>query len=120
MTSFGPMAAAPGFGATTNMGGAAGIGLASGQRTVGVAAGSAMATVLEPARQQAAATLQRVYRWLEAAVPMAPETAVLVPVVVTAVHLYEAQQYEASITQAMTVVQTARALRSVAPALPPL
>ena len=74
----------------------------------------------ETLRQQAAAVLQCCYHWLEAAVPIVPETAELVPILVAAVQQYQAQQYEACLAQAAAVVQTARQLRQAVPALPPL
>lgn len=74
----------------------------------------------EAMRQQAAAVIQRCYRWLEAAVPMVPQVAALAPVLVTAVQQYEAQQYPACLQQAVVVAQTAQRLHTQVPGLPPL
>lgn len=74
----------------------------------------------EALRQQAAAHLQRCYRWLEDAIRIVPQTADLVPVLVTAVQQYEAQQYEACLAQVSVVIQTVRQVRMSVPSLPPL
>jgi hypothetical protein len=90
---------------------------------LGAVPGGVMAPPAIPAealRQQAAAVLQHCYRWLESAVPILPQTAELVPVLVTAVQQYEAQQYDACLTQVASVVQAVRQLRLTVPALPPL
>jgi hypothetical protein len=80
----------------------------------------APAVGVEALRQQAAALLQHCYRWLESAVPVVPPAAELVPVLVTAVQLYEAQQYEACLTHTLMAAQAAHQLRMAVPALPPL
>ena len=103
-------------------------GQAGGQAMVGapLTAGPGQGATATPAipaeakRQQAAALLQHCYRWLESAVPIVPQTAELVPVLVTAVQQYEAQQYDACMAQAVAVVHTVRQLRTAVPALPPL
>jgi hypothetical protein len=74
----------------------------------------------EVLRQQSAAVLQHCYRWLESAVSIVPQTAELVPAMVTAVQQYEAQQYDACLAQAQAVVLAVRQLRQVVPALPVL
>jgi hypothetical protein len=71
-------------------------------------------------RMQAAAALQRCYKWLERAITAGPQLAGLVPPLLTAVQLYEAQQYDASLAQTMAVVQVAQQLRASMPLLPPL
>jgi hypothetical protein len=81
---------------------------------------AAPAIPAEALRQQAAAVLQHCYRWLESAVPIVPQTGELAPALVAAVQQYEALQYDASLAQALAVVQTVRHLRAAAPALPPL
>jgi len=94
-----------------------------GTATTAVPGPGSMAPPAIPAeaqRQQAAAVLQYCYRWLESAVPIVPQTAELVPVLVTAVQQYEAAQYDACLAQALAVVQTVRQLRMTVPALPPL
>jgi hypothetical protein len=78
------------------------------------------APTTESMRQPAAAVIQRCYRWLEAAVPILPQVAALVPVLVTAIHQYEAEQYAVCLQQAMLVAQTAQRLNANAPALPAL
>jgi hypothetical protein len=78
------------------------------------------APTTESMRQPAAAVIQRCYRWLEAAVPILPQVAALVPVLVTAIHQYEARQYAVCLQQAVLVAQTAQRLSANAPALPAL
>jgi hypothetical protein len=43
-----------------------------------------------------------------------------VPILVTAVQQYEAQQYQASLHQSLVVVQAARQVQAAVPTLPPL
>jgi hypothetical protein len=74
----------------------------------------------EALRQQAAALLQRCYRWLEAAVPVVPQVAGFVPALATAVAQYEAQQYDACLAQAIAVITAARQVQMSVPTLPPL
>jgi hypothetical protein len=74
----------------------------------------------EVLRRQTGALLQYCYRWLEQAVPLMPALAEVVPALVTAVHQYEAQQYEASLAQALGVVRVLQQLRVRVPALPAL
>jgi hypothetical protein len=74
----------------------------------------------EARRLQAAATLQRCYRWLEQAIQSAPQLGHLVPPLLTAVQLYEAEHYEACLAQTIAVMQVAQQLRSALPLLPPL
>jgi len=69
-------------------------------------------------RQQAAAALQRCYRWLEMAVPVVPELAAVVPAMVTAVQQFEARQYAASLIQLTAVVAVLRRVQAAAPMLP--
>lgn len=74
----------------------------------------------EAMRQHAAATIQRLYRWLEVVVPMLPQVGSLVPALVTAVQQYEAQQYGPCLQQALMVAQTAQQVQLSVPGLPPL
>lgn len=74
----------------------------------------------EALRQQCAALLQHTYRWLETAIPGAPQLSGIVAAVVTAVQLYEAQQYPACLNQITAVVSTLQQARSAFPTLPPL
>jgi hypothetical protein len=74
----------------------------------------------EARRLQAAAALQRCYRWLEQALPSAPQLGHLVPPLLTAVQLYEAEHYEACLAQTMAVMQVTQQLRGALPLLPPL
>jgi hypothetical protein len=74
----------------------------------------------EPLRQEAAALLQHTYRWLEAAVPDAPQLSSAVPAVVTAVQLYEAAQYRACLDQIGAVMANLQQARGVFPTLRPL
>jgi len=71
-------------------------------------------------RQQAAALLQHAYRWLEAAAPIAPQVVTVVPMLVTAVHLYEAGEYPASLNQVQAAIAALKQARLTIPALPPL
>jgi hypothetical protein len=80
----------------------------------------APSVTVEALRQQAAALLQRCYHWLEAAVPVAPQVAWLVPALVTAVQQYEAQQYQACLAQTLWVIQAIGQLQAAVPILPPL
>jgi len=74
----------------------------------------------EVLRQRAAALLQHVYRWLDASVPVAPDVLDVVPVLVTAVQLYEAQEYPACLDQVQAAMAALRQARWTFPALPPL
>jgi hypothetical protein len=74
----------------------------------------------EPLRQQAAALLQHTYRWLEAAIPDAPQVAAVVPATVTAVQLYEAAQYPACLGQISAVMANLQQARGAFPTLRPL
>lgn len=71
-------------------------------------------------RQQAAAVLQHVYRWLEATAPIAPPVLGVVPMLVTAVHLYEAREYPACLNQVQAATSAMQQARSAFPTLPPL
>jgi hypothetical protein len=62
----------------------------------------------EALRQQAAALIQRCYRWLEAVAPAQPRSSTLVPAMITAVQQYEARQYTVSLNQASAVAATIR------------
>jgi len=71
-------------------------------------------------RQQAAALLQHVYRWLEATAPVAPQLLGVVPMLITAVQLYEVQQYPACLQQVRAATGVLQRARWSFPALPPL
>ncbi|HYN92824.1 MAG TPA: hypothetical protein VES42_03130 [Pilimelia sp.] len=74
----------------------------------------------EALRQQAAAVLQHCYRWLESAVPLVPQTAEVIPAMISAVQQYEGKRYDTSLAQGLAVLHAARQLRAAVPALPPL
>lgn len=74
----------------------------------------------EAMRHQAAAVLQHTYRWLEGAIPVAPQLSSTIPPLLTAVQLYQARQYPASLDQAGAVIGSLRQARSAFPTLPPL
>lgn len=76
--------------------------------------------VEEAMRQQAAALLQHTYRWLEATASTAPQVLGVVPMLVTAVQLYEAQQYPASLDLVQAAIGVLQQARWTFPALPPL
>lgn len=95
-------------------------GLPTAGLPVGIGTPGIAAPTTEAMRQPAAAIIQRCYRWLEAAVPLLPQVAALVPVLVTAVQQYAAQQYTACLQQVAVVAQTVQQLRAAVPALPPL
>ncbi|GEM_PF-5691100 len=76
--------------------------------------------VEEAMRQQAAALLQHLYRWLDAAAAAVPQVSAVVPMLVTAVQLYEAQQYPACRERVQSVMGVLRQARWAYPALPPL
>jgi hypothetical protein len=71
-------------------------------------------------RQQAAAVLQHVYRWLEATAPAAPQVVGAVPMLVTAVQLYEAREYPACLNQVQAAIGALQQARLSFPTLPPL
>jgi hypothetical protein len=76
--------------------------------------------VNEAMRQQAAALLQHTYRWLEAALPVAPQMSTMAAPLITAVQLYQAQQYDACLYQMHEVIGSLRQARWAFPMLPPL
>jgi hypothetical protein len=76
--------------------------------------------VQEALRQQAAALIQHTYRWLEAAIPDVPQLSAVVPTMVTAVQLYQAQQYPACLNQITAVIANLQQARGVFPTLRPL
>lgn len=82
--------------------------------------GTRQPAVDEAMRHQAAAVLQRTYRWLESAIPVAPQLSGTVTPLVTAVQLYQAQRYPASLDQAGAVITSLRQARLAIPTLPPL
>lgn len=90
------------------------------QLMTGGSALTAPAVAAEAMRQQAAALLQRCYRWLEAAVMVVPQVAGFVPPLVTAVAQYEAQQYDACLMQTAAVITAIRQVQLSVPTLPPL
>jgi hypothetical protein len=82
--------------------------------------GTRQPAVDEAMRQEAAAVLQHTYQWLETAIPAAPQLSSIVPSLVTAVQLYQAQRYPASLYQAGAVITSLRQARLALPTLPPL
>jgi len=84
------------------------------------AVGARPLAVDEAMRQQAAASLQHTYRWLEAAIPIAPQLSGMASPLVTAVQLYQAQQYPACLDQVSAVIGQLRQARWAFPTLPPL
>jgi hypothetical protein len=82
--------------------------------------GAGQPAVDEAMRQQAAALLQHAYRWLETTIPMAPQLSGMVSPLVTAVQLYQAQQYAACINQVSAVIGSLQQARWAFPTLPPL
>jgi hypothetical protein len=71
-------------------------------------------------RRQTGALLQYCYRWLEQSVPVLPQLADVVPALVTAVHQFEAQQYEASLAQTLGAIRVLQQVRIAVPGLPVL
>lgn len=69
---------------------------------------------------QAEALLLHTYRWLQTAVPAAPQLSTAIPATVTAVQLYEARQIPACLQQITAVRGTLRQASSAAASLPPL
>ncbi|GAA4201722.1 hypothetical protein [Microbispora amethystogenes] len=92
MESMGPGMGVPGTGA--------GVGPGMGSPTppaTGVTAGQpAPAAHLQA---HCAVTLQRLYEWLQASIPQAPQVAGVIPLLVQAVQLYRAGRYEACLAQ---------------------
>jgi hypothetical protein len=83
-------------------------------------AGARQPAVDEAMRQQAAASLQHAYRWLETAIPVAPQLSGMVAPLVTAVQLYQAQQYATCLNQVNAVIGSLQQVRWAFPTLPPL
>lgn len=81
---------------------------------------STVAVDNEAMRQHAAALLQHTHRWLEEALPVAPQLSAMVLPLITAVQLYQAQQYHACLNQMSIVVGSLRQARWAFPILPPL
>lgn len=71
-------------------------------------------------RHQSAAVIQRCYRWLDRVIPTAPALSGLAASLTTAVQLYGAQQYVASLNQTASVIAAVNQARAVSPQLPPL
>ena len=71
-------------------------------------------------RLPAGAALQRCYKWLERAVIVSPQMVSLMPPLLTAVQLYEAEQYEACLAQTAAVMQVITQLQASIPMLPQL
>jgi hypothetical protein len=71
-------------------------------------------------RQQAAALLQHVYRWLEATAPATPQVVGVVPMLVAAVQLYGVHEYPACLSQIYVATNALQQARLAFPALPPL
>jgi len=71
-------------------------------------------------RLPAAAALQRCYKWLERAIIVAPQLVNLMPPMLTAVQLYETEQYEACLAQTAAVMQVMTQLQVSIPMLPQL
>jgi hypothetical protein len=69
---------------------------------------------------QCAAMLQRLYGWLQVAVPQQPQLAAVIPLLVQAVQLYRVGQYELCAAQLQPVIGMLNQARAVQPALPPL
>jgi hypothetical protein len=87
----------------------------------------ATATVCRPLsapddrRHDAAALLQHAYHWTRAAAAVVPPVAQHVaPALTVAAQLYEAQQYEAALSQLEGVVTMLHQARQACPALPEL
>jgi len=90
---------------------------APGAQTLGAAYQPA---VDEAMRQQAAASLQHAYRWLEMSIPAAPQLSGMISPLITAVQLYQAQQYGACLNQVSAVIGSLQQARWAFPTLPPL
>nr|WP_189178509.1 hypothetical protein [Microbispora rosea] len=52
-----------------------------------------------PLQAHCAVTLQRLYGWLQASLPQAPQVAGVIPLLVQAVQLYRAGRYDACLAQ---------------------
>ncbi|TQS20386.1 hypothetical protein [Microbispora hainanensis] len=64
---------------------------------VGVATGHP--APVAPLQVHCAVTLQRLYGWLQASLPQAPQVAGIIPLLVQAVQLYRAGRYDACLAQ---------------------
>ncbi len=64
---------------------------------VGVATGHP--APVAPLQAHCAVTLQRLYGWLQASLPQAPQVAGIIPLLVQAVQLYRAGRYDACLAQ---------------------
>jgi len=71
-------------------------------------------------RLPAGAALQRCYKWLERAIAVSPQMVSLMPPLLTAVQLYEAEQYEVCLAQTAAVMQVITQLQASIPMLPQL
>lgn len=107
------MAASPPINQAMNQGMNPGMAMTTGPAT-GVAAGAAPGTAMGPvpgrpmtpgpSQVHCAVTLQRLYGWLQASLPQAPQLAGLIPLLVQAVQLYRSGQYEACLAQLQAVL----------------
>ncbi|MEW9533453.1 hypothetical protein [Microbispora sp. NPDC049125] len=70
-----------------------------------------------PSQVQCAVALQRLYGWLQASLPQAPQVAGIIPLLVHAVQLYRAGRHEACLEQIRYVVGV---VDPGPPAVPPL
>ncbi|MEV7808033.1 hypothetical protein AB0O28_34305 [Microbispora sp. NPDC088329] len=64
---------------------------------VGVATGHP--APIAPLQAHCAVTLQRLYGWLQASLPQAPQVAGIIPLLVQAVQLYRTGRYDACLAQ---------------------
>jgi len=72
----------------------------------------------EAQRQHVAASIMRAYRWLEKALPLAPDARPLVDELLTTVSLYTARQYDICQTRLILLTEEIARRRLVRPDLP--
>jgi hypothetical protein len=72
----------------------------------------------EAQRQQVAASIMRAYRWLEKALPLAPDAHHLIDDLLTTVSLYAARQYETCQTRLILITEMITSRRLARPDLP--
>jgi hypothetical protein len=72
----------------------------------------------EAQRQQVAASIMRAYRWLEKALPLAPDVQHLVGDLLTTVSLYTARQYDTCQARLILITEEIALRRLARPDLP--
>lgn len=126
VTSGAGMAASPPMNQAMNQAMNPGMAMTTGQAmgmAVGAVPGAAMQPIPgrpmapNPSQVHCAVTLQQLYSWLQASLPQAPQLAGVIPLLVQAVQLYRAGQYEACLAQLQAVLGIVNSGRPTVPLL---